>query len=80
MTTELMALEKISFTYETWLVLKKLSILLIIVVLALAIDGILTFDILDFKINTFGEWLAVGITLAIICIIYLAEASKKNDK
>ena len=26
MTTELMALEKISFTYETWLVLKKLSV------------------------------------------------------
>ena len=60
-------------------VLKKLSFLLIIVVIALIIDGVLTYDFLEYKIDTLGEWLAVGLILAIIGTIYWAEESKKGE-
>ncbi|MEC7640682.1 MAG: hypothetical protein VYC17_00860 [Nitrospinota bacterium] len=59
--------------------MKKFSFLLVIVVIALVVDGILTYDLLEFKIDTLSEWLAVGLILAIICTIYWAEANKKSD-
>ncbi|MFQ5673920.1 MAG: hypothetical protein ACE5G9_12600 [Nitrospinales bacterium] len=59
--------------------MKKFSLLLSVVVLTLIIDGVLTYDIFEFKIDTFWEWLTLGLILVVIGTIYWVETGKKND-
>ena len=59
--------------------MKKLFFLLIIVSFILVIDGGLTYDFLEFKIDTLGEWLTFGLTLSIIIIVYWAEVSNNDE-
>ncbi len=61
------------------LVLRTISILLI-VALAVALDGWLTYDFLDFRIDTPAKWLGVLLALILVAVIYWAEATKKSGQ
>lgn len=61
-------------------VLKKLLLLTIVIALALALDGALTYDLFDFRVDTFSKLLAVALILGILVMIAWADASKKHDK
>ena len=58
--------------------LKKIFILLVITVLALAFDGNLAKDIFDYKISSFTDWVLVVLVFAILLSISWAN-STKND-
>jgi|GEM_PF-1114088 len=58
--------------------LKKTFLFLTVIVLALIIDGVLTYDIFEFKIDTFWECLILALILVVIGTIYWVEAGKKN--
>jgi hypothetical protein len=59
--------------------LKKLLILLIIAVLALAFDGTLSKDIFDYQLSSFTDWLTAILIIAILLTIACAD-SAKSDK
>ena len=58
--------------------LKKVFILLVIIVLALAFDGTLAKDIFDYKVSSFTDWVLVILIFAILFSISWAN-STKND-
>lgn len=60
--------------------MKKFILLLILVVLALAVDGTLTYDIFDFRMDTLTTWLGLILFLAILGIISWADSAKKHEK
>ncbi len=59
--------------------LKKLFILLIIVVLALAFDGSLAKDIFDYQLSGFADWLSAILIVAILLTIAWAGSAKNTD-
>lgn len=60
--------------------MKKLLLLTIVIALALALDGALTYDLFDFRVDTFSKLLAVVLIVGILVMIGWADASKKHDK
>jgi hypothetical protein len=60
--------------------LKKAALLLLLAVLAMLFDGTLSFDILDFRLRTFSDWLGLFLVVIIIVTIAWAESPKKNNK
>jgi hypothetical protein len=60
--------------------LKKLALLLILAVLALLFDGTLSYDILDFRLDSFADWLGFFLVVIIVVTIAWAETLKKNSK
>jgi len=60
--------------------LKKLALLLILAVLALLFDGTLSFDILDFSLDSFADWLGFFLVVIIVVTIAWAESPKKDSK
>lgn len=59
--------------------LRKSTILLTVVILALTVDGALTCDMFEIKIGPFSKWLGLILILGIIGAIYWAETSNKRD-
>ena len=59
--------------------LKKIFILLIIAVLALAFDGTLSKDIFDYQLSSFTDWLTAILIIAILLTIAWADSAKSVD-
>jgi len=60
--------------------LKKLILLLILAALALLLDGALSFDILDFRLDSFTDWFGFFLVVVIFVAIAWVESHKKNNK
>tara|TARA_B100000686_G_scaffold351438_1_gene450246 strand:+ start:76 stop:336 length:261 start_codon:yes stop_codon:yes gene_type:complete len=60
-------------------VLLKIIFFAILITLLIAIDGELTYDILDFKMDTVFEWFLFCVILAMIIGIYFVGQGKKDD-
>ena len=60
--------------------MKKIFILLIVTILALAFDGTLTKDIFDYKISSFTDWLLIIMIIAILVTIAWADSTKTDHK
>jgi len=60
--------------------LKKWVLLLILALLALLFDGTLAYDILDYRLKTFSDWLGLFLVAIIVVTIAWAESPKKNNK
>ena len=58
--------------------LMKISILLIIAVLALAFDGTLSKDIFDYKLSSFTDWLTAILIISILLTIAWADSVKSD--
>jgi|TARA_B110000438_G_C15509510_1_gene519251 hypothetical protein len=63
---------------------KKIIALLILPFIYIAIDGTLTYDIFDFKLDTPFEWITFLIVLVLFLAIYItdkeqAKTSKRKD-
>jgi len=58
--------------------LKKIFILLIVAILALAFDGTLAKDIFDYKISSFTDWLLLILIIVILFTIAWANSTKNN--
>jgi hypothetical protein len=59
--------------------LMKISILLIIAVLALAFDGTLSKDIFDYQLSGFTDWLTAILIIAILLTIAWDDSTKSED-
>ena len=59
--------------------LKKIFILLIIAVLALAFDGTLSKDIFDYQLSGFADWMTAILIIAILLTIAWAGSAKTDD-
>jgi undecaprenyl pyrophosphate phosphatase UppP len=59
--------------------LKKIFILLIIAVLALAFDGTLSKDIFDYQLSGFADWMTAILIIAILLTIAWADSAKSDD-
>ncbi|VAX31046.1 hypothetical protein MNBD_NITROSPINAE05-1069 [hydrothermal vent metagenome] len=60
--------------------MKKTALLLTLAVLAMLFDGTLSFDILDFRLQSFSDWLGFFLVTIIVVIIAWAESPKNNNK
>ncbi len=60
--------------------MKKIAVLFIVIVLALIIDGTLTHDIFDYRLDSISAWLGLLLALVIFAIIALADSAKKDGK
>ncbi len=60
--------------------MKKLVLLLILAALALLLDGTLSFDIIDFCLDSFTDWFGFFLVVIIFVIIAWAESPKKDNK
>ena len=58
----------------------KFILLACFIVLLIAIDGELTYDILDFKIDTLFEWFFILVILAMAVGIYFVEKEKGSKE
>jgi hypothetical protein len=59
--------------------LKKIFILLVIAVLALAFDGTLSKDIFDYQLSGFTDWLTAILIIAILLTIAWVDSAKSDD-
>ena len=59
--------------------LKKIFILLVIAVLALAFDGTLSKDIFDYQLSGFTYWLTAILIIAILLTIAWVDSAKSDD-
>ena len=59
--------------------LKKIFILLIIAVLALAFDGTLSKDIFEYQLSSFTDWLTAILIIAILLTIAWADSAKSDN-
>ena len=59
--------------------LMKISILLIIAVLALAFDGTLSKDIFDYQLSGFTDWLTAILIIAILLTITWVDSTKSDN-
>ena len=60
--------------------MKKIFILLIVTMLALAFDGTLSKDIFDYKISSFTDWLLIVMIIGILLTIVWADSTKNDNK
>ena len=59
--------------------MKKVFILLIVTILALAFDGTLAKDIFDYKISSFTDWLLLIMIIVILVTIAWADSTKNEN-
>jgi hypothetical protein len=59
--------------------LKKLFFLILFIATLLAVDGSLTYDIFDYRVDTLPKLLAVCIVIFIFIGIGWADSSQKRD-
>ena len=57
--------------------LKKVFILLVIAVLALAFDGTLSKDIFDYQLSSFSDWMTAILIIAILLTVAWMDSVKK---
>jgi hypothetical protein len=58
----------------------KWLLLLILALLALLFDGTLSFDILDFRLDSFVDWFGLFLVVVIVVAIAWAESAKKDKE
>lgn len=58
--------------------MKKFAVLMGLVILALIIDGTMSYDIFDARPETYKMWLVLGLIVIIGLIIVVADSSKTN--
>lgn len=59
--------------------MKKTLLLALLVLVALIIDGTLTYDIFDFREETRGGWMMILLAGFLLAIVAIADSSKKHD-
>ncbi|MDC1122821.1 hypothetical protein OAT11_05640 [Nitrospinaceae bacterium] len=59
--------------------MKKVFILLVIAVLALAFDGTLSKDIFDYQLSSFSDWMTAILIIAILLTIAWTGSAKSDD-
>jgi preprotein translocase subunit SecE len=59
--------------------LKKFAVLTVLVILALIIDGTMSYDIFDPRPETIKMWLVLGLIVIIGLVIVIADSSKPNN-
>jgi putative Mn2+ efflux pump MntP len=59
-------------------ILKKFAVLMGLVILALIIDGTMSYDIFDSRPETIKMWLVLGLIVIIGLVIVIADSSKTN--
>jgi putative Mn2+ efflux pump MntP len=60
--------------------LKKFAVLMGLVILALIIDGTMSYDIFDSRPETIKVWLVLALIVIIGLVIVIADSSKTNNK
>ncbi len=60
--------------------LKKFAVLVGLALLALIIDGMLTYDIFDTRPETLKMWLVLALIVILGLIVVVADTSKNNDQ
>ncbi|GJL78776.1 MAG: hypothetical protein NPINA01_17650 [Nitrospinaceae bacterium] len=60
--------------------MKKAGLFFILMVLALLLDGTLSYDIFDLRVLSFTGWLGLLLVVLICGTIAWAESAKKNEK
>jgi hypothetical protein len=58
--------------------IKKSLLLIIIAICAIFIDGTLTHDIFDYRLDSFSKWASTILILIIILLISWPQSNKKN--
>ena len=59
--------------------MKKLAVLMGLVILALIIDGTMSYDIFDARPETLKMWLVLALIVIIGLVIVIADSSKTNN-
>lgn len=59
--------------------MKKFSVLMGLVILALIIDGSMSYDIFDFRPETMKMWLVLALIVVLGLVIVVADNSKTNN-
>jgi len=59
--------------------LKKFAVLMGLVILALIVDGTMSYDIFDSRPETIKMWLVLGLIVIIGLVIVIADSSKTNN-
>ncbi len=59
--------------------IKKIFLLTITVACAIFVDGTLTHDILDYRLDSFSKWATVILIVAILLSISLPKTNKNNN-
>jgi len=59
--------------------LRKFAVLMGLVVIALIIDGTMTYDIFDSRPETIKMWLVLALIVVIGLVIVVADSSKKSN-
>ena len=58
--------------------MKKFAVLVSLVILALIIDGTMSYDIFDFRPETIKMWVVLALIVIIGLVIVIADSSKTN--
>ena len=59
--------------------MKKIAFLILCVVIAIIIDGSMTYEIFNSRSETLTGWLMAIIAALLVLVIWVADTSKKND-
>ncbi len=59
--------------------MKKFAVLMGLVILALIVDGTMSYDIFDSRPETIKMWLVLGLIVIIGLVIVIADSSKTNN-
>lgn len=59
--------------------MKKFAVLMGLVILALIVDGTMSYDIFDSRPETIKMWLVLGLIAIIGLVIVVADSSKINN-
>ncbi len=59
--------------------MKKFAVLMGLVILALIIDGTMSYDIFDARPETLKMWLVLALIVIIGLVIVIADSSKTNN-
>jgi len=59
--------------------LKKFAVLMGLIILALIIDGSMSYDIFDSQPEAIKMWLVLGLIVIIGLVIVIADSSKTNN-
>ena len=59
--------------------MKKFAVLMGLVIIALIVDGTMSYDIFDSRPETIKMWLVLGLIVIIGLVIVVADSSKTNN-
>lgn len=60
--------------------MKKIFLLLIVATFAIFIDGTLTHDIFDYRLDSFSKWATLILVIGIFVVIAWPETTKNKKK